>query len=246
MSDIVVSATGLWKSYGETVALAGVDLTVRRGEIVTIVGPSGSGKSTLLRCLNALEVPDSGQVTVAGQPVRAGAPGIDAARRRVAMVFQAFHLFPHLSVLDNLVLAPVLVGAESRRDAEQHARELLARVGLADREAARPGQLSGGQQQRVAIARALAMRPDALLCDEPTSALDPETVGEVLQVLREIAATGTTMCVVTHELAFAAEVSTRTLFMDAGEVVEEGPTANLLSAPRSARLRAFLSRVRPA
>ncbi len=240
--DVVLSARGLRKRWGDVVALDGVDLDVRRGEVVTVIGPSGGGKSTLLRCLNALEVPDAGEVRLCGEPLRAGAPDVDRLRARAAMVFQAFHLFPHLSVLGNVTLAPQLVLREPRADAEARARELLARVGLAERAAARPDELSGGQRQRVAIARALALRPDALLFDEPTSALDPETVGEVLAVMREIAGDGTTMVVVTHELAFAAEVSTRTLFLDRGRVVVDAPTRALFDAPQEPRLRAFLAR----
>jgi glutamine transport system ATP-binding protein len=243
VNQVVVAARGLVKRWGAVVALDGVDLDVRRGEVVTIVGPSGSGKSTLLRCLNGLEVPDAGTVEVAGLPVRAGAPGIDEARARIGMVFQAFHLFPHLSVLENLTLAPTLVRRVARDVAKGRAEELLARVGLASKVTSRPDELSGGQKQRVAIARALAMEPEVMLFDEPTSALDPETVGEVLAVMRELAQGGTTMVVVTHEMAFAREVSSRTVFMDAGRVVEEGPSAELLSAPRSQRMRDFLRRV---
>jgi polar amino acid transport system ATP-binding protein len=239
----VIVARGLVKRWGTVVGLDGVDLDVRRGEVVTIVGPSGSGKSTLLRCLNGLEVPDAGNVLVAGLPVRAGAPGIDAARARIGMVFQAFHLFPHLDVVGNLTLAPTLVHGETREDAETRAADLLARVGLSDKAHARPDELSGGQRQRVAIARALAMRPDAMLFDEPTSALDPETVGEVLRVMAEVARGGMTMVVVTHEMAFAREVSSRTVFMDAGRVVEDGPSARVLTEPSSPRLREFLRRV---
>jgi polar amino acid transport system ATP-binding protein len=239
----VVVARGLVKRWGAVVGLDGVDLDVRRGEVVTIVGPSGSGKSTLLRCLNGLEVPDAGTVHVAGLPVRAGAAGIDAVRARIGMVFQAFHLFPHLDVLGNVTLAPALVRGETREDAEARATDLLAKVGLADKARARPDELSGGQRQRVAIARALAMRPDAILFDEPTSALDPETVGEVLRVMAEVAHAGMTMAVVTHEMGFAREVSSRTVFMDAGRVVEDGPSARVLTEPSSPRLREFLRRV---
>jgi polar amino acid transport system ATP-binding protein len=239
----VVVARGLVKRWGSVVGLDGVDLDVRRGEVVTIVGPSGSGKSTLLRCLNGLEVPDSGTVEVAGLPVRAGSPGIDAARARIGMVFQAFHLFPHLSVIENLSLAPVLVRGLGKDDARARAASLLDRVGLESKRDARPDELSGGQKQRVAIARALAMEPEVMLFDEPTSALDPETVGDVLAVMRELAGGGTTMAVVTHEMSFAREVSSRTVFMDAGRVVEDGPSARLLAAPESPRLREFLRRV---
>jgi ABC-type polar amino acid transport system ATPase subunit len=243
VTDALVRARGLVKRWGDVVGLAGVDLDVRRGDIVTIVGPSGSGKSTLLRCLNGLEVPDAGTVEVAGLPVVAGSSGIDAARARIGMVFQAFHLFPHLCVLDNLTLAPTRVRGVARRDAEARAAELLARVGLESKVRARPDELSGGQKQRVAIARALAMDPEVILFDEPTSALDPETVGEVLAVMRELAQGGMTMAVVTHEMAFAREVSSRTVFMDAGRIVEDGPSARVLTEPESPRMRDFLRRV---
>ena len=245
MSDAapVVKARGLMKRWGAVVGLAGVDLDIRRGEVVTIVGPSGSGKSTLLRCLNGLEVPDAGTVEVAGLPVRAGAPGIDAARARIGMVFQAFHLFPHLSVIENLALAPIHVLRLPPNEARRRAAQLLARVGLESKSSARPDELSGGQKQRVAIARALAMEPQVMLFDEPTSALDPETVGEVLAVMGELAAGGMTMAVVTHEMAFARDVSSRTVFMDEGRIVEDGPSARLLTEPQSPRMRDFLRRV---
>ncbi len=239
----VVVARGLVKRWGAVVGLDGVDLEVRRGEVVTIIGPSGSGKSTLLRCLNGLELPDAGAVHVAGLPVLAGSPGIDAARARIGMVFQAFHLFPHLDVLGNLTLAPTLVRGVPRADAEDRARKLLVRVGLESKIRARPDDLSGGQKQRVAIARALAMDPEVILFDEPTSALDPETVGEVLAVMRELAQGGMTMAVVTHEMAFAREVGSRTVFMDHGKIVEDSPSAQLFAHPRSPRLADFLRRV---
>jgi len=239
----LVVARGLVKRWGDVVGLDGVDLDVRRGEVVTVVGPSGGGKSTLLRCLNGLELPDEGTVEVAGLPVRAGADGIDAARARIGMVFQAFHLFPHLTVLGNLALAPTLVRKLPRAAAEEKARALLRRVGLESKIDSRPDDLSGGQKQRVAIARALAMEPELLLFDEPTSALDPETVGEVLAVMRELAKGGMTMVVVTHEMAFARDVGSRTAFMVEGRVVEDGPSSRLLSAPANPRLRDFLARV---
>lgn len=240
----VVAARGLVKRWGSVTALDGVDLSVHRGEVVTVVGPSGSGKSTLLRCLNGLEVPDAGTVEVAGRRVVAGSAGIDVVRARIGMVFQAFHLFPHLSVLGNLTLAPRVVAGAAAADAERRARDLLARVGLADRAEARPDELSGGQRQRVAIARALAMEPDVVLFDEPTSALDPETVGDVLAVMAELANAGTTMVVVTHEMGFARDASTRTVFMDGGRVVEQGPSAELFARPGTDRLRSFLERLR--
>ncbi len=238
----VVVARGLRKRWGAAVALDGVDIDVRRGEVVSVIGPSGGGKSTLLRCLNGLEVPDEGTVHVAGRPVVAGAPGIDAVRARIAMVFQAFHLFPHLSALDNVTLAPRRVRRLRRPDAEQEGRALLARVGLAEKALARPSQLSGGQQQRVAIARALAMQPDVILFDEPTSALDPQTVGEVLSVMQDLARDSTTMVVVTHEMAFAREATTRVVFMEAGRIVEQGPPAAVLGPSSSPRLTSFLRR----
>jgi polar amino acid transport system ATP-binding protein len=241
--NVVVEARGLMKRWDDAVALDGVDLVVEAGEIVTVIGPSGSGKSTLLRCLNGLEIPDAGSVRVAGEEVRVGAPGIDALRARIGMVFQAFHLFPHLRVRENLALAPRVVSGHSPGDAHARATELLARVGLADKADAYPRQLSGGQQQRVAIARALAMDPAVMLFDEPTSALDPETVGEVLAVMRDLAARGMTMIVVTHEMTFARDVSTRTVFMDAGRVVEQGAARALFAQPKSARLREFLDRL---
>ena len=241
--SVVVSARGLVKRWGDVTALDGVDLDVARGEIVTVIGPSGSGKSTLLRCLNGLEIPDVGTVRLGDDELRAGTAGIDALRARIGMVFQAFHLFPHLRVLDNLTLAPRQVRGTPVADAAKRAHELLERVGLSDKANALPRELSGGQQQRVAIARALAMDPDVLLFDEPTSALDPETVGEVLAVMRDVASDGMTMVVVTHEMAFAREVSTRTVFMDAGRIVEEGAAEQLFTAPRSDRLRDFLRRL---
>jgi len=238
-----VRARGLEKRWGDVVALAGVDLDVHQGEIVTVIGPSGSGKSTLLRCLNGLEVPDAGSVHLDGQELRAGRRDIDALRARIGMVFQAFHLFPHLTVHQNLTLAPQQVRNAPAATARDDATALLTRVGLADKANAFPRELSGGQQQRVAIARALAMQPDVLLFDEPTSALDPETVGEVLAVMRDIASRGMTMVVVTHEMQFARDVSTRTVFMDAGKVVEEGAAKALFQTPSSERLRDFLARL---
>lgn len=244
MSAPLVRIRGLVKRWGAVTGLAGVDLDLTAGEVVAVIGPSGSGKSTLLRCINGLEAPDEGSVEVEGRPVRAGAAGIDAARSRIGMVFQAFHLFPHLTALGNVTLAPLVVRGEPPDAAERRGRELLGKVGLADRAGARPDELSGGQRQRVAIARALAMEPSLLLFDEPTSALDPETVGEVLDVMRDLARSGTTMVVVTHEMAFARECSSRTVFMDGGRIAEDGPAARVFEKPRSPRLRAFLSRVR--
>jgi polar amino acid transport system ATP-binding protein len=238
-----VEVSGLEKSFGAHRVLRGVELTVRRGDVVCVIGPSGSGKSTLLRCVNLLETPDAGRVVVGGVELTDPDVDIDAARRRIGMVFQGFNLFAHLSVLDNLTIAQRRVLRRRRADAERVARDNLARVGLADRAAAMPTQLSGGQQQRVAIARALAMEPEVMLFDEPTSALDPELVGDVLGVMRQLADEGMTMLVVTHEMQFAREVADRVLFMDDGSIVEQGPPAQVISAPAHERTRSFLARV---
>lgn len=211
--------------------------------MVVLVGPSGCGKSTLLRCLNGLELPTSGSVTVGGLPVLPDPKALQALRKRVGMVFQRFHLFPHLTALQNVMLAPVQVLGLPPAQAEAAGRELLERVHLGAKADAYPQQLSGGQQQRVAIARALAMRPELMLFDEPTSALDPELVGEVLEVMRELARDGMTMCVVTHEMGFAADVAHRVVFMDAGQVLEQGPPAQVLKAPQHPRAREFLARL---
>jgi ABC-type polar amino acid transport system ATPase subunit len=220
-------------------------LTVRRGEVICIVGPSGSGKSTLLRAINGLEPIDAGEIRVDGAPVPARGAELDRLRARVGMVFQQFNLFAHLSVLDNLVLAPRCVLRRSPAAARAAAQSLLAKVGLEDKALAYPAQLSGGQQQRVAIARALAMQPSIMLFDEPTSALDPEMVGEVLDVMRTLAAEGMTMCVVTHEMGFARAVAQRVLFMDQGEIVYQDAPPAFFTAPRSERLRTFLAQVLP-
>ncbi|RMI06800.1 amino acid ABC transporter ATP-binding protein [Cellulomonas triticagri] len=250
---------GLHKSYGTLEVLHDVDLEVRPGEVTVVLGPSGSGKSTLLRLINHLERPDRGFVALDGEVIGyARRPSrrhghvlrelterdVLRQRTRIGFVFQNFHLFPHLTALENVVEAPVSAQGRRRSEVEAEARELLARVGLADKADARPRQLSGGQQQRVAIARALAVRPSLLLFDEPTSALDPELVGEVLAVIRDLAHGGTTLVVVTHEVAFARDVADTVVFMDAGRVVEQGPAAQVLSAPRHARTRAFLDKVR--
>jgi len=233
----------LEKSFGTNRVLDGISLEVRLGQVVCIIGPSGSGKSTLLRCVNGLESYEGGEVRVLGQRVDRARPEIRATRRQVTMVFQRFNLFPHRTALENVTEGPIYAAGESRASAEQHAHELLARVGLTGKESAYPSQLSGGQQQRVAIARALAMRPKAVLFDEPTSALDPELVGEVLTVMRDLAREGMTMAVVTHEMGFAREVADHVVFMDKGRVVEEGPPADLLTAPREPRTQDFLRRV---
>ena len=249
----LVRVRGLRKSFGSHVVLDGVDLDVREGEVAVLLGPSGAGKSTLLRCVNHLEKPDAGFVEVGGDVIgyryahrklhELRARAITRQRARIGMVFQQFNLFPHLTVLENIVEGPVATGRLSRRDAADRARELLERVGLGGREQAYPRQLSGGQQQRVAIARALAMEPRLMLFDEPTSALDPELVGEVLGVMKDLAASGMTMVVVTHEIGFAREVADTVVFLDGGRIVESGPPAEVLANPRHDRARAFLSAV---
>ncbi|CAL2061786.1 cystine ABC transporter (ATP-binding protein) [Streptomyces murinus] len=250
---VMVDIRSVHKSFGPLDVLKGIDLQVRTGEVTVVLGPSGSGKSTLLRTINQLEKADRGEITVDGAPIgyrRAGdrlheLPEREVLRRRtkIGFVFQNFNLFPHLTVLDNVIEAPVSALKRPRKEAEEDARRLLARVGLADKSAAYPRQLSGGQQQRVAIARALALKPRLLLFDEPTSALDPELVGEVLDVIRDLAARGTTMIVVTHEIAFAREVADTVVFMADGRIVEQGAPAAVLDAPREERTRAFLAKV---
>jgi ABC-type polar amino acid transport system ATPase subunit len=240
----LIEAHEVSKRYANGVeALRGVSLTVRRGEVVCVVGPSGSGKSTLLRTFNALEPISGGEVRVLGQPVHGAGVDLDRLRARVGMVFQSFNLFPHRRVLDNLTLAPMRVAGLDPQQARARARQLLDKVGLGDKAEAYPGQLSGGQQQRAAIARALAMRPEVLLFDEPTSALDPEKVNEVLDVMRTLAGEGMTMCVVTHEMGFARAVADRVVFLDGGERVYEAPPAQFFDAPGNERLRSFLGRV---
>ncbi|MFE7585862.1 amino acid ABC transporter ATP-binding protein [Streptomyces gardneri] len=248
-----VEIRSVHKNFGPLHVLRGIDLDVRAGEVTVVLGPSGSGKSTLLRTINHLEKVDSGTVSVDGTLVGYRRSGnklyelrerdILKQRTRIGFVFQNFHLFPHLTVLENIVEAPVSALKRPRKEAEAAARKLLDRVGLADKAEAYPKQLSGGQQQRVAIARALALEPGLLLFDEPTSALDPELVGEVLDVIKDLAASGTTMIVVTHEIGFAREVADTVVFMDEGRIVEQGPPAEVLDSPRHERTRAFLSKV---
>jgi polar amino acid transport system ATP-binding protein len=249
----LVHIRGLAKSFGVHRVLDAVDLDVAKGEVVVLLGPSGSGKSTLLRCVNHLERPDGGFVQVAGDLIgyrfangrlhELRHSAVTRQRSRIGMVFQQFNLFPHRTVLENIVEAPIAVRGLRRDEALAEAREMLARVGLEGREDAYPRQLSGGQQQRVAIARALAMRPRLMLFDEPTSALDPELVGEVLAVIRDLAASGMTMIVVTHEIGFAREVADTVVFLDEGRIVESGPPDEVLSRPRNERARAFLAAV---
>ena len=239
----MIKIRGLHKRFGANHVLRGIDLDIGRGEKVVVIGPSGSGKSTLLRCVNALEEASEGQILVDGADVTARATDINSVRAQLGMVFQRFNLWPHKTALENVKLGPMVVGGVSKSDADLRAREMLMRVGLADKAVAYPASLSGGQQQRVAIARALAMEPKAMLFDEPTSALDPELVGEVLEVMRTLAETGMTMMVVTHEIGFAREVADRVVFMDQGVIVEQGTPDQVLVSPREARTREFLARV---
>jgi polar amino acid transport system ATP-binding protein len=249
----IVQAQGIHKRFGRLEVLKGIDFEVAEGEVACLIGPSGSGKSTLLRCINHLEKINAGRLFVNGRLVGYRQRGeklyelhdreIAMQRKDIGMVFQRFNLFPHMTALENVIEAPVQVRRESRAKARERARELLERVGLADKEKTYPAQLSGGQQQRVAIARALAMQPKLMLFDEPTSALDPELVGDVLGVMRQLAADGMTMIVVTHEMQFAREVADKVLFMDEGVVVEEGSPAQVIVEPRHERTRSFLARV---
>ena len=239
----VVDIVGLHKSFGANEVLKGIDLQINEGEVVCLIGPSGSGKSTLLRCVNLLETPSAGDITLLGAEVTDPDVDIDRVRTHVGMVFQSFNLFAHKSVLDNCTLAQRTVLKRSKAEAESVALAMLERVGLADRGNAMPSQLSGGQQQRVAIARALSMNPALMLFDEPTSALDPELVGDVLAVMRSLADEGMTMLVVTHEMAFAREIADRVVFMDGGIVVEQGDPAQVIGDPQHERTRSFLKRV---
>ena len=238
----MISIENLHKSYGGPDILDDIQLNIKEKEVVVIIGPSGSGKSNLLRCMNYLEQPDSGRICIDGQELHEGS-GLNRIRQEVGMVFQRFNLFPHMTVLDNIMLAPMKVHHLARSEAETSARELLQRVGLADKADSYPPQLSGGQQQRVAIARALAMKPKVMLFDEPTSALDPEMVGEVLDVMRGLAQEGMTMVIVTHEMGFAREVGDRILFLDGGHILEEGAPQVLFTHPQQERTRLFLSKV---
>jgi polar amino acid transport system ATP-binding protein len=240
-----VEVSDLRKAYGDKVVLADIDLTVDRHDVVCLIGSSGSGKSTLLRCLNLLEQIDDGIIRFGG--VEISDPRVDAreVRKRIGMVFQAFNLFPHLTVLDNCVLAPVRVHGVSRAEAVARASELLERFGLADQVGKHPDRLSGGQQQRVALVRALCTQPELLLLDEITAALDPELVGDVLTIVRDLAAAGTTMVLATHEMSFAREVATTVCFLDGGRILEQGPPSQLLVAPEQERTRRFLRRVLP-
>lgn len=244
-TDTLISVRGLTKKFDgmATHALNGVSVDIHKGEVVFIIGPSGSGKSTFLRCLNLLETPTSGTILFEGADITDKKTDINLHRRKMGMVFQQFNLFPHMTIMKNLTIAPMKLLKVSKEEAEQTARELLKRVGLADREQAYPNQLSGGQKQRIAIVRALCMKPDVMLFDEPTSALDPEMVGEVLSVMRELAEENMTMVVVTHEMAFAKEVASRVVFMDNGAIVEENTPKELFENPKSDRLKSFLAKI---
>ena len=239
----MIDVINLEKSFGDNKVLRGVDITINKGDIVCVLGPSGSGKSTFLRCLNCMEDPTGGQIIFDGVDIADMSVDINIHRRKMGMVFQQFNLFPHLTVKENIKLAPVKLKIMSDEEADKRALELLARVGLPDKADSYPAQLSGGQQQRIAIARALAMNPDVMLFDEPTSALDPEMVGEVLEIMKELADDGMTMVVVTHEMGFAREVATRVLFMDGGNIVEQNEPHQFFANPQNARLKDFLSKV---
>ena len=238
-----ISVHNLKKNFGKLEVLKDISIEIREGEVVCMIGPSGSGKSTFLRCLNRLEKIASGHVVVDGHPISDPNTNINKVRENIGMVFQHFNLFPHLTVKENITLAPTELKLMGKEEAGRKALELLARVGLADKAEAYPGQLSGGQKQRVAIARSLAMNPDIMLFDEPTSALDPEMVGEVLEVMKQLAADGMTMVVVTHEMGFAREVADRVVFMDDGYIVEEGTPDEVFGNPREERTRSFLDKV---
>ena len=239
----MIDVKNLHKSFGNHEVLKGFNEHIEKGEKVVVIGPSGSGKSTFLRCLNLLEEPTGGEIIFEGQNITAKDTDINLVRRRMGMVFQQFNLFPHLTVRENIKLAPVKLKVMTDEEADKRALELLARVGLPDKADSYPAQLSGGQQQRIAIARALAMNPDVMLFDEPTSALDPEMVGEVLEIMKELADDGMTMVVVTHEMGFAREVATRVLFMDGGNIVEQNEPKEFFANPQHPRLKDFLSKV---
>ena len=244
-TDIIISVRGLEKHFneGQLKALRGVDADIKRGEVVVVIGPSGSGKSTFLRCLNLLEEPTKGTVTVEGVNITDPKVNINKHREKMGMVFQHFNLFPHMTILKNMTLAPRKLLKKSKAEAEEKALTLLKRVGLADRASAYPSQLSGGQKQRIAIVRALCMEPQVMLFDEPTSALDPEMVGEVLDVMKELAHEGMTMVVVTHEMGFAREVADRVIFMDEGHIIEEGTPEEIFNNPQQQRTQDFLKKV---
>ncbi|MBR6383561.1 MAG: amino acid ABC transporter ATP-binding protein [Lachnospiraceae bacterium] len=241
--QLLISVDNLSKHFDDLHALNGVSIDIYKGDVIFVVGPSGSGKSTFLRCLNRLEEPTGGTILFEGIDITDKKTDINKHRQKMGMVFQQFNLFPHMTVLKNLTLGPIKLQGKSKAEAEEEAMKLLERVGLADRAKAYPNQLSGGQKQRIAIVRALCMKPDVMLFDEPTSALDPEMVGEVLEVMRELAKENMTMVVVTHEIAFAKEIANRVIFMAEGKIEEEGPAAEFFDNPKSERLKSFLAKV---
>ena len=242
-NNVKIKVKGLKKSFGSLHVLKGIDAEITTGEVICVIGPSGSGKSTFLRCLNRLEEATEGEILVDGESITGKNSDIDKIRRHIGMVFQQFKLFPHYTVKENIMLAPVELKIKTKEEAEKKAMELLRRVGLADKADAKPKELSGGQQQRVAIARALAMEPDIMLFDEPTSALDPEMVCEVLDVMKELAAEGMTMVVVTHEMGFAHDVADRVFFIDQGVIMEQGTPEEVMDHPQNERTQSFLSKV---
>ncbi len=243
--DVLIEVKGLQKHFKNSTvkALDGVDTTIKKGDVVVVIGPSGSGKSTFLRCLNLLEVPSGGHIWFEGKDITDKKNDINKMRQKMGMVFQSFNLFPHKSVKENIMMAPVKLGIMKKEEAAEKTKQLLDRVGLPDKIDAYPGNLSGGQKQRVAIVRALAMNPDVMLFDEPTSALDPEMIGEVLDVMKKLAQEGMTMVVVTHEMGFAKEVGTRVIFMDSGKILEENTPQEFFKNPQNERLQSFLSKV---
>ena len=243
MAELKIDVQDLHKSYGDNEVLKGITTQFHEGDVVCIIGPSGSGKSTFLRTLNLLETITSGKVIVNGYELSDPNTDVDKVRENIGMVFQHFNLFPHMTVLENITFAPIELGKESKENAEKHAIELLAKVGLADKRDAKPDSLSGGQKQRVAIARSLAMNPDIMLFDEPTSALDPEMVGDVLNVMKELAEQGMTMLIVTHEMGFARKVANRVIFTDGGQFIEDGTPEQIFDNPQHPRLKDFLNKV---
>lgn len=243
MSELKIDVQDLHKSYGDNEVLKGITTQFHEGDVVCIIGPSGSGKSTFLRTHNLLETITSGKVIVDGYELSDPKTNVDKARENIGMVFQHFNLFPHMTVLENITFAPIELGKESKEEAEKHAMELLEKVGLADKRDAKPDSLSGGQKQRVAIARSLAMKPDIMLFDEPTSALDPEMVGDVLNVMKDLAEQGMTMLIVTHEMGFARQVANRVIFTDGGEFIEDGTPEQIFDNPQHPRLKDFLDKV---
>ena len=241
--EVIIDINDLSKAFGDLKVLTNISTQIRKGDVVCVIGPSGSGKSTFLRCMNLLETPTGGHIYFEGTDITDPKTNIDKLRQKMGMVFQQFNLFPHMTILDNMTLAPMKLLGRPKDEAETEALKLLERVGLKEKASAYPGQLSGGQKQRVAIVRALCMNPEVMLFDEPTSALDPEMVGEVLELMKELAHTGITMLVVTHEMGFAREVSNRVIFIDDGKIQEDEPPQELFSNPKHPRLKAFLSKM---